>query len=128
MPIKKLKLLNNQPEKNSFWLLFSCQMHILSLLSSLLNKSNNFNGTICFFSTGNSTVKTDAKRLVNLSPVVCTLTWTMSKDPGCLSLLMMVPTRPVLRPPVTMHKLPASNLIESMILFVLMSNRITSCT
>ena len=35
---------------------------------------------------------------------------------------MMVPTRPVLRPPVTMHKFPASNLMESMILPVLMSN------
>ena len=34
----------------------------------------------------------------------------------------MVPTRPVLRPPVTMHKFPASNLMESMILPVLMSN------
>ena len=51
-----------------------------------------------------------------------TLTCTISKEPGCLSLCMMVPTRPVLRPPVTMHKFPASNLMESMILPVLMSN------
>lgn len=34
------------------------------------------------------------------------LMWTMSKDPGCRSLLTTVPTRPKLRPPVIMHRLP----------------------
>ena len=47
---------------------------------------------------------------------LASLTWTMSKDPGCLSLDMMVPTLPVFLPPVTMHRLPESNLIVSWIL------------
>ena len=37
------------------------------------------------------------------------LTCTISKDPGCLSLWVTVPTRPKLRPPVIIHKFPAIN-------------------
>jgi hypothetical protein len=35
--------------------------------------------------------------------------WTMSWPPLCFSLCTMVPTRPLLWPPVTMARLPRSN-------------------
>ena len=41
---------------------------------------------------------------------------------------MMVPTRPVLRPPVTMQRFPESNLITSWILPEAMSSWMESCT
>ena len=34
------------------------------------------------------------------------LTWTMWNDPGCFSSVVIVPTRPMLCPPVIIHKLP----------------------
>ena len=34
------------------------------------------------------------------------LTWTMWNDPGCFSNVVIVPTRPMLCPPVIIHKLP----------------------
>merc|ERR1740123_1716191 len=59
---------------------------------------------------------------------LASLTWTMSKEPGCLSRDMMVPTLPVLRPPVIMHRLPESNLMVSWILPVAMSTWMLSYT
>lgn len=43
--------------------------------------------------------------VAKLLPVL-SLTCTTSKEPGCLSLLMIVPIRPKLAPPVTMHMAP----------------------
>merc|ERR1719250_437436 len=53
---------------------------------------------------------------------------TILKDPRCLSLDMMVPTRPLLAPPVIMQRLPVSNLMVSWILPVAMSTWTLSCT
>lgn len=43
--------------------------------------------------------------VAKLLPVL-SLTCTTSKEPGCLSRLVMTPIRPKLAPPVTMHRLP----------------------
>merc|ERR1711928_276851 len=38
---------------------------------------------------------------------------TISNDPGCFSLEIIVPTRPALAPPVTMQRLPTSKVMMS---------------
>lgn len=43
--------------------------------------------------------------VAKLLPVL-SFTCTTSKEPGCLSRLVMTPIRPKLAPPVTMHMLP----------------------
>lgn len=43
--------------------------------------------------------------VAKLLPVL-SFTCTTSKEPGCLSRLVMTPIRPKLAPPVTMHRLP----------------------
>lgn len=46
---------------------------------------------------------------------LASLMWTISKDPGCLSRLVTIPTRPKLRPPVIMHKFPIIQNINSVL-------------
>lgn len=53
-------------------------------------------------------------RVANVFPAA-SLIWTMSCDPGCLSLVSITPTRPKLRPPVTMATFPVSNFVCSVI-------------
>lgn len=66
-------------------------------------------------------MNTLVRRVANVWPLA-SLMWTISKEPGCFSRLITVPTRPKLRPPVIMHKLPDSNLMVSVILPVAMSS------
>ncbi|KAG1681491.1 hypothetical protein GQR58_011757 [Nymphon striatum] len=47
-------------------------------------------------------IKTLWRRVANMCPSA-SLMCTMSNEPGCLSLLVMMPTRPKLCPPVIMH-------------------------
>merc|ERR1711881_117554 len=67
------------------------------------------------------------RRVANKFPAA-SLMCTMSCDEACFSLCVMMPTRPVLRPPVTITVLPVSYLMTSLILPVLMSMTTVSFT
>merc|ERR1712062_451120 len=53
---------------------------------------------------------------------------TISNDPGCFSLEIIVPTRPALAPPVTMQRLPTSKVMMSCTLLVAKSSWMLSFT
>ena len=53
--------------------------------------------------------------VANLLPFA-SFTWTTSKELGCLSRFVITPILCRLAPPVTMHRLPVSNLMKSVIL------------
>lgn len=56
-----------------------------------------------FFATDN--LSTNTHLVAKVCPAA-SLIWTMSKEPGCLSLLVITPTRPKLRPPVSIQRFP----------------------
>jgi hypothetical protein len=72
-------------------------------------------------------MKTLFSRVAN-SLSIASLTWTMLKPPSCRSRCVMTPTRPILRPPVTMAITPVSKLMKSVTLPVAMSILTVSLT
>lgn len=75
-----------------------------------------------------SLIKKKLSHLVANSWPAESRTKTMSKLPLCFSLCTIVPTLPLLCPPVAMHNCPISNLTKSLIFPVSKSNMMVSFT